>query len=83
MNKTELKYNVMKTGSYFFDRSSMKFFGDTMKNYYVPKNPVNIQIYTGETVKCWELQRINPVKHGIQESAFFSCVDFSRVHKVE
>lgn len=33
MTPSDLKYNVEKTGSCFFDRSSMKFFGDTMANY--------------------------------------------------
>ena len=83
MDKTELKYSVMDTGSYFFDRSSMKFFGDTMKNYYVPKHPVSVKTYTGESVQCWELQRIHPVKHGLQGSAFFSCADFNRVHEAK
>lgn len=33
MTPSELKYQVEQTGSNFFDRKTMKFFGDTMKNY--------------------------------------------------
>lgn len=33
MKASELKYHVSQTDSHFFDRSSMKFFGDTMANY--------------------------------------------------
>lgn len=35
MTPSELKANVEIRGSYFFTRKSMKFFGDTMKNYGV------------------------------------------------
>ena len=35
MTPSELKYNVEETGSHYFERSSMKFFGDTMRNYGV------------------------------------------------
>ena len=80
MNKTELKNNVESNGSHFFERSSMRFFGDTMANYYTPKNPVQVKCNDGNFVQCWELQRRKPVKHGLCESAYFSCVDFSRVH---
>ena len=82
MTKSELKNNVESNGSHFFDRSSMKFFGDTMANYYVPKHPVQVKMRDGNFSQCWELQRRNPVKHGLNKSAFFSCVDFSQVHGV-
>ena len=32
MTPSELKYEVQKRGSHFFDRKTMQFFGDTMKN---------------------------------------------------
>jgi len=79
MNKTELKYNVMDTGSYFFDRSSMKFFGDTMANYYVSANTVKIKTYSGDTHICYELTRKRPVKHGLCGPAYFDVNTFNRV----
>lgn len=81
MTKTELKRNVESAGSHFFERSSMKFFGDTMANYYVPKQPVQVKQRDGSLVQCWELQRRKPVIHGLNKSAYFSCVDFSLIHR--
>ena len=78
MDKTELKYRTAEVEPYFFTRSTMKFFGDTMANYYVPKKPVKVTTYD-EEVECWELQRIRPVKHGLNDSAFFRCDTFERV----
>ena len=78
MDKTQLKYAVMDTGSYYFDRSSMKFFGDTMSNYYVPKSTVKIESYSG-MFECYELQRCKPVKHGLCASAYFDINTFERV----
>ena len=83
MTKTELKNNVESNGSYFFTRQTMRFFGDTMANYYVPKNPVQVKGYDGNFTQCWELQRRRPVKVGLCDSAFFSCVNFSRVHPAD
>jgi hypothetical protein len=78
MTKSELRQRVMETGSHFFDRSTMRFFGDTMANYGVLKNPVDIN-----GVQCWVLYRRKPVKHGLCSSAYFDCQTFKRVHKLE
>lgn len=82
MTKTELKNNVESNGSHFFDRDTMRFFGDTMDNYYVPKQPVQVKKYDGNFEQCWELQRRKPVNHGLSDSAFFSCVNFNRIHTI-
>lgn len=79
MTPSELKYNVEKTGSYFFSRDAMKFFGDTMKNYGCRSAVVrtnwdeNDNYVDGEgvTVDCWCLYRKRPVKCGMQSSAYF------------
>ncbi len=68
MTPRELKYNVEQTGSYFFDHKSMKFFGDTMKNYGCRSSE-----------GCWELWRKSPVKGGLTKSAYFDKVTFERV----
>lgn len=70
----DLKYNVSLTGSFFFDRSSMRFFGDTMANYAVSTKTVMIN-----GIECYELRRRNPVKHGLKCSAYFNAVTFERV----
>ena len=77
MNASELKYQVKKTGN-FFSRQSMKFFGDTMRNYGVRKNTVTT--WDDETVEVWELYRRHAVKHGLKSSACFRTDNFERVH---
>lgn len=87
MNASELKYNVEKTGSNFFDRKSMKFFGDRMSNYGVREAEIvtsydenDNYVENGVTVKVWELYRRRPVLHGLSKSAYFDRITFARVH---
>jgi len=81
---SDLKYMVRISGNsrYFFDRKSMKFFGDTMKNYGVRKARINAYGENGEiiTVEAWELYRRQPVKGGLQSSAYFDPQTFKRIH---
>ena len=78
MTKTELKSKVEATGSHYFTRDTMKFFGDTMKNYGV--RSATIDTPTEQNVDCWELYRIRPVKHGNQSSAFFRKTNLERAY---
>lgn len=66
---SDLKRFVESTNEepHFFDRSSMKFFGDTMRNYGVR-----------DYGDCWELYRRKPVKHGLKNSAYFDKVTGKR-----
>lgn len=89
MNASELKYQHESNNpdSYFFDRNSMKFFGDTMHNYGVRAVTVTMQYdasgrYVEQPVTCeaWELYRRRPVKHGMQSSAYFDKNTFARIH---
>lgn len=77
---SDLKYAVENAGHepYFFTRCSMKFFGDTMKNYGI-RQPREIVTGSGETVRAYELVRRRPVKHGLQTSAWFHAETFARV----
>ena len=74
MTPSELKANVLKhsPGSHYFDQKTMQFFGDTMRNYGVRRAEI-------EGVAVWELYRKRPVKHGLQNSAFFRATDFQQV----
>ena len=74
MTPSELKTNVLAhdPDSHYFDRKTMKFFGDTMRNYGVRKAEI-------EGVAVWELYRKRPVKHEQQNSAFFRVTDFQQV----
>jgi len=80
MAPSELKYHVELTGSHFFTRRTMQFFGDTMANYAV-RDAGTIQTQSGETVQAWELYRKQPVKHGLKSSAYFNKANFRRVFK--
>ena len=53
-------HETLCPGSYFFARETMRFFGDTMKNYGLKKHQT-----------MFELTRRRPVKHGIQTSHYF------------
>ena len=70
MTSSELKHQVEQAGNepYFFTRKTMKFFGDTMRNYGVRLSGDN-----------WELYRKKPVKHGLSRSAYFDKKTFKRV----
>lgn len=74
MTPSELKSKTLNTVSYFFTRNTMKFFGDTMKNYGVKETTINT--WTRKNVKVFELYRKNPVKYGLQLSAYFTVSDF-------
>lgn len=87
MNASELKARVDATGSHFFERDSMRLFGDTMKNYGVRESEVvtnydaqDNYVESGITVKAWELYRRHAVKHGLTSSAYFDKATFARVH---
>lgn len=83
MTASDLKFchERAQPGSYFFTRKTMSFFGDTMKNYGVRAQPVQVKTYSEEEpVLCWELYRRRPVKHGLSDSAFFAVDDFRRIH---
>lgn len=81
MTASELKYNVEKRDSpnYFFNRKTMKFFGDTMKNYGVRETWIDT--YSEPHVLVYELYRRHAVKHGLQDSAYFRKSDFTQVFK--
>lgn len=68
MTKSELKRNVEETGSLYFTRKTMKFFGDTMANF-------GVRSYNSE---LWELYRKKPVNGNLRTSAYFDKVTFER-----
>ncbi len=87
MTPSELKAHVQAgTETHFFDRDTMRFFGDTMRNYGVRSAVVTTEYNAaGEYVKegitrdCWELFRKHAVKHGLKDSAYFDKATFARV----
>jgi len=78
---SDLKYYVKQLGSspYFFTRKTMQFFGDYMHNYGVRKTTIDTNYE--KNVAVYELYRRRPVKHNLQDSAYFNSSTFQRVHK--
>lgn len=93
MTPSELKSHVEAAHpeSFFFTRSTMRFFGDTMANYGVRSATVRAQyaadgntyLPEGRDVEVWLLYRKHPVKHWLQGSAYFDKVTFRQVHGAE
>ena len=79
MTASRLAREVTATGSFYFDKDSMKHSGDTMSNYYVPVQPVPVRTFEGTTVMCWALQRRRPVKMGLYRTAYFAVDDYRKV----
>ena len=78
MTPPELKRHVQARGSHFFDRDSLKFFGDTMRNYGVCRD--EIVDHSDQPVPCWQLYRRRPVKHVLKTSAYFAMDDYRQVY---
>lgn len=83
MTPSELKARVEAAGHspHFFTRQSMRFFGDTMRNYGV-RGPQTVTQYDGTKRTVYELYRRRPVKHGLRSSAYFDAETFARVQGV-
>jgi hypothetical protein len=90
MTSSELKYLIMEYNpdAHFFDAKTMKFFGDTMRNFGTRSATIrtnydasgNFTIHEGQEVEVWELYRRRPVKHGLKSSHFFDKAAFQEVH---
>jgi len=65
-----------RTRNVFFTRKTMKFFGDTMANYGCFSGTVTKD---KKEIDVWVLWRKNPVKHGLNSSAYFDKKTFERV----
>lgn len=61
------------TSPHYFTRDTMRFFGDTMRNYGVRQCRV-------DGVLAFELYRRRPVKNGMSASAYFDAKTFKRIH---
>lgn len=68
------------TAPHFFDRKTMRFFGDTMANFGVRR----VVVYTGERGeiprRAFMLYRRRPVKNGLQSWHFFDAETFEKLH---
>ena len=74
MTPYELKRKVLENdpNSHFFDRKTLRFFGDSMANYGVRRTMI-------DAIPVFELYRKRPVKHGVNKSVYFHAVTFKEV----
>lgn len=81
MTSSELKSKVEASGieTHFFDYKTMRFFGDTMRNYGVREE--TIDTYSEKNVPVYELYRRRAVKHGLKDSAYFRRDTFEQVFR--
>lgn len=92
MNASDLKlqHEYHHPDSHFFDRKTMKFFGDTMRNYGV-RAVIARTLYDregkyrpeGVEVPAWELYRKHEVKHGLRSSHYFTRDNFAELMGVQ
>ena len=94
MTPSELKalYYRGNPDGHFFDRKTMTFFGDTMRNFGV-RGPLRVLHWWAEdgntwlaeprVISVWELYRRRPVKHGLRSSHYFDAATGNEVHTVE
>lgn len=52
MTKSELRKALIARGSHFFDRDTMRYYGDTMASFH---NKVEVATYDG--IECYVLKR--------------------------
>jgi len=78
MTPSDLKLNYKNAAkttnshAYYFERKTMKHWGDTMSNYKVV-----------ELENHYKLIRKCPVKGGLQEPAYFEKITFRYVKRIE
>ena len=58
----------------FFERRTMAFFGDTMRNYGVRAKTETVTNILGESFECWVLYRRHAVNGGLCDDSYF-CID--------
>lgn len=94
MTPSQLKEHILSSKgkeTHFFDRETMRFFGDKMANFGVRRvrvsygDEVNPQTGRYELQECdaWELYRRRPVKHGLHSSHYFRADNFRQIHCIK
>jgi hypothetical protein len=79
MTISELKARVEDTGSLFFTRSTMKFFGDTMRNFSCGTKPIEIVDFYGAKRQVYAIWRKKATKIGTDRVYYFDAETFKRV----
>jgi hypothetical protein len=78
MTPSQLKAHVDATGSYYFSRETLRFFGDTMRNFAV-YGPKDVTQRDGTKVKAWQLWRKRATKLAAGHVAYFDTTTYEHV----
>lgn len=78
MDQYKLKrmYQEKNPNGHFFDRKTLKFFGERMRDMYVYKTPESITTPSGDVHECWRLRKRGDC--GVNY-AFFDTTTFENV----
>lgn len=76
-------HGIFQPDSCYFDDESMAFFGDTVSNYSIPKNPVNVLLNDGEKKQAIALRRSKAVKGGLTSTAYFDVDTLAKLYVSE
>ena len=74
MTKSALMDKVNATGSYYFTEETMRFFGDTVDNYYLAHK---VHVVGGK--ECYKLSRKKAVNGGLKAPVYFDVINFEEV----
>ena len=74
MTKSTLIDKVNATGSYYFTEETMRFFGDTVDNYYLARK---VHVVGGK--ECYKLSRKKAVNGGLTAPVYFDVNSFEEV----
>jgi hypothetical protein len=85
MTVSELKrlYERNNPDGNYFDRKTMRFFGDTMQNYYVVDAGLVKTYSSKRRVSAWALCRRRPVNGGLVGASSYFCKKDGRIVSVE
>ena len=72
MTVSRLKFRIKEhhPDDHYFDRETMKFFGNRESEMYVHKKPIRLLCNDGKTRTAWVLKRVN------RRDAFKDCAPF-------
>lgn len=73
------KYQEKNPEGHFFDKETLKYWGDRLSDFTVLAKPVKVRDYRGNMCACYVLRRKHPKGNTWQE-AYFDTVTLRQIH---
>ncbi len=81
---SDVKYDTLATSPYYFDRASMKFFGQTMRSFKVRKSPKGRFFLLGKSKHGYSFRQYVPgKKRGHGELRIVRSITASTLPQIE